>query len=126
MNIPRDKDLYEKIKQKVINQYSKNSAYRSGQIVQQYKKEFKKLYGENVEPYIGKREKGNLYRWYKEEWSDVAGLPYPVFRPTKIINKELTPLTVEEIDPLNLIKQSLEKQIIKGEKNLTPFKPKNF
>ena len=86
-----------------------------------YKYEFIKKYGLNVPPFIGSKESGDLTRWFKEEWRDVADLPYPVYRPTKIID-EITPLTVYEIDPKNLVSQSLLKQRIKGKKNLPPFK----
>jgi hypothetical protein len=124
MNIPRDKELYEDVKKIIFKKYKKNSAYRSGGLQRSYKKEFINKYGEDVEPYLGNRETGNLSRWFKEDWRDISNLPYPVYRPTKIISKELTPLTVEEIDPYNLLSQSLIKQFIKGEKNLSPFKEK--
>jgi len=41
-----------------------------------------------------------------------------------IIDKKLTPLTIDEIDKEDLKKQIKRKQIIKGSKNLKPFKPK--
>jgi hypothetical protein len=47
---------------------------------------------------------------------------YPVYRPTKRINKN-TPLTVFEIDKKNLQKQIKLKQIIRGNKNLPKFIP---
>jgi len=49
-------------------------------------------------------------------------MEYPVYRPTKRVNKE-TPLIPDEIDYENLLQQILLKQKIKGKKNLPPFKP---
>jgi hypothetical protein len=61
-----------------------------------------------------------LKRWFKEEWKDVAGMDYPVYRPTKRISKD-TPLTTAEINPDNLRSQAVLKQKLRGEKNLPPF-----
>jgi hypothetical protein len=110
-----DKALYEAVKHQADKIYDKPSAYRSGYIVKTYKS-------------LGGRYKDdgkpkNLERWYKEDWKDVGGKDYPVYRPTKRIN-EKTPLTASEIDKEDLKKQIARKQIIKGEKNLQPFKPK--
>ena len=52
--VPSNKKLYEKIKAKVYKKIPKHSAYRSGLVVQEYKKAFKKKYG-NKQPYIGKK-----------------------------------------------------------------------
>lgn len=104
--------LYEKARTIVYSQYPKHSAYRSGQLVKKYK-ELGGTYG-------GEKPKGNLTAWFKEEWKDIGGKDYPVFRPTKRVNKD-TPLTVEEIDPKNLKEQIALKQKIKGDKNLPPF-----
>jgi hypothetical protein len=110
-----DKALYEAVKHQADKIYDKPSAYRSGYIVKTYKA-------------LGGRYKDddkpkNLERWYKEDWKDVGGKDYPVYRPTKRINA-MTPLTVDEIDKEDLKKQIARKQVIKGEKNLQPFKPK--
>ena len=48
---------------------------------------------------------------------------YPVYRPTVKVSKK-TPLTVGEISRSNMKEQIKEKQIIKGNKNLKPFKKK--
>jgi hypothetical protein len=48
-------------------------------------------------------------------------LDYPVYRPTRRVSKK-TPLTASELDPTDLKKQILLKQIIKGEFNLPKFK----
>jgi hypothetical protein len=107
--------LYDKVKLEADEKYKKPSAYKSGWIVKRYKD----LGG----TYTNDNKTKNLKRWFKEDWKDVAGLDYPVFRPTKKISSK-TPLTPSEIKPSNLIKQSLIKQVIKGEKNLSPFEPK--
>ena len=114
MPIPKDIELYNKAKEEADKIYKKSSAYKSGWIVKKYKE----LGG----TYIEDNKPKNLKRWFKEDWKDIGGLDYPVFRPTKRINKN-TPLTPEEINPKNLKEQILIKQIIKGEKNLSPFKP---
>jgi len=115
MNQPLDKKLYEKVKQYADTIYEKPSAYKSGFIVKTYKQ----MGG----TYSGTKTKEGLSRWYKEEWKDVGKKDYPVYRPTKRINKN-TPTTVNEIDSKNLKKQIKLKQIIKGDKNLPPFKKK--
>jgi hypothetical protein len=113
MPIPKNKELYNFVKQEADKIYKKSSAYKSGYIVKTYKQ----LGGE----YIDDNKPKNLKRWYKEKWKDVGGLSYPVYRPTKIINKLKTPLTINEINKTNLYKQVKLKQKIKGNYNLPPF-----
>jgi hypothetical protein len=117
MAIPLNKELYEKAKLIADETYDKSSAYKSGFIVKTYKKMGGKY--KNID-----KEK-DLKRWFEEGWTDINPLKtdssYPVYRPTKRINKN-TPLTVDEIDKNNLLEQSLIKQVIKGKKNLKPFK----
>jgi len=112
MPIPKNKILYDEIKKKADSIYLKPSAYKSGYIV----KEYLKRGGE----YINDGKPKKLKTWYKEQWRDIGNKEYPVYRPTKIINKN-TPLTVSEIDKKNLQKQIKLKQKIKGTKNLPPF-----
>jgi hypothetical protein len=125
---PRDKDLYEKVKKEVSLQYAKPSAYRSGAFVKRYKEEFRKKYGDKIEPYVG-NDKRELQTWFLEEWEDVNPFKtsgsYPVFRPTKIIDPLSTPLTVSEIDPEDFKKKAILKQKLKGKWNLPPFEPKS-
>ncbi len=109
--------LYEKVKLDADKIYKKPSAYKSGWIVNEYKK--------RGGTYSGKKTNQGLTRWYKEDWKDIGGLGYPVFRPTKRINKN-TPLLVSEIDSKDLKKKIEKKQIIKGSKNLNKFKKKDF
>jgi hypothetical protein len=115
MPTPVNQDLYNRVKKYADTIYKKPSAYKSGFIVKKYKE----LGGE----YIDDNKPKNLQRWFKEEWKDVGGLEYPVYRPTKRVSKK-TPLTPSEIDPTNLKKQIIIKQDIKGDKNLPKFKEK--
>ena len=110
-----DKDLYNLAKMKADKIYKKPSAYKSGYIVKTYKE----LGGR----YKDDNETKNLKRWFKEKWQDVGHQDYPVYRPSIRVSKK-TPLTTNEIDKNNLKEQIKRKQIIKGKKNLTPFKPK--
>lgn len=105
-----DNDLHEKAKRMADKIYGLHtSAYKSGFIVKTYKN-------------LGGRFKGGnqkLKQWFKEEWKDVGHKEYPVLRPTKRINSS-TPLTPEEIEPMNLKTQIALKQKIKN-KNLPAF-----
>jgi len=114
VNKPDDEELYDQVKNYIDTIYKKPSAYRSGAIV--------KMYKELGGTYSGKKPtKKGLDRWFKEEWKDVGGKDYPVYRPTKKITKD-TPLTPKEIDPKNMKKQIKKKQEIKGTANLPAFK----
>ena len=108
-------ELYNSVKKEADKIYKKSSAFKSGYIVKRYK-ELGGKYADDNKP-------DNLKRWFKEKWQDIGHKKYPVFRPTVRINK-YTPLTVNEIDKNNLKEQIKRKQIIKGSKNLPPFKPK--
>ena len=112
MNVPTDIILYRQVKKEADKIYMKPSAYKSGYIVKKYKS-----LGGN---YAGKKSTEGLTSWYKEKWLDVGNKGYPVYRPTKRVNKN-TPLLVSEIDPKNLKKQIKLKQKIKGNSNLPPF-----
>ena len=117
MPTPKDPALYERVKKEADGKFDKPSAYKSGWIVKTYK--------DRGGTYSGAKPKKGLTRWYKEMWADVGDGDYPVFRPTKRVNKD-TPLTVDEIDPKNLKRQIALKQKIKGDSNLPPFLPKRF
>jgi hypothetical protein len=112
MPIIADKVLYDLVKQKADEIYSKPSAYKSGWIVKTYKE----LGGR----YLDDNKPKALSRWFKEGWSDIGGLSYPVYRPFRRVSKA-TPLTAFEIDPEDSQKQILLKQVIKGDANLPPF-----
>ena len=129
-SVPTDQKLYEKIKRKVKKKFIETSrwpsAYGSGFLVKEYKKEFKKLYG-NKSPYRqgsntkkskkSKKSKknsrnSNLSRWFKEKWVNVCKkknnkyVPcgrkksniknYPYCRPLVKVSRK-TPQTVDEI-----------------------------
>jgi hypothetical protein len=108
-----NKELYNQVKKEADQIYKKSSAYKSGWIVKTYKERGGKYKDDNKEK--------TLKRWFKEEWGDVGGQTYPVYRPKIRINKN-TPLTINEIDQQNLREQIKLKQKIKGKKNLPPFK----
>ena len=130
MPLPTDQGLYDEVKDMIMSNYKKSSAYSSGAIVKNYKKQFAEKYGDNVAPYQDDNKPKNLKRWFKEEWIDinpVLGIhndnAYPVFRPTKYINSN-TPTLLQEI-PIDRLKEQYKlKQKIKGEENLPNFIPK--
>jgi hypothetical protein len=107
-----DQKLYDEVKADADKKYKKNSAYKSGWIVKTYK--------ERGGEYKDDKEPKDLKRWFKEDWKDIGGQDYPVYRPTKRISKD-TPLTADEIDPVQLKEQIELKQQIKGNKNLPKF-----
>ena len=110
-----DEELYALVKKEADKIYKKSSAYKSGWIVKTYK-ELGGRYEDDNKP-------KNLARWYKELWSDIGGQEYPVYRPHKRVSK-LTPLTADEIDPNQAIRQIILKQKIRGNYNLPPFIPR--
>lgn len=114
MSVPLNKALYARVKEKAGEVYSKPSAYKSGYIVREYKRQGGKYKSiSNEKP---------LKRWYAEKWKSVGDKDqYPVYRPTKRINKK-TPLLASEIK--NLESQIKLKQKIKGRKNLPKFEKK--
>jgi hypothetical protein len=112
MPIIDNQKLYNQVKHLADKLYSKPSAYKSGFLVKKYK-ELGGTYSDDKEP-------KNLKRWFQEDWKDVGDKEYPVYRPTKRINKN-TPLTPNEIKPSNLKKQIDLKQIIMGNYNLPKF-----
>jgi len=117
MPTPVDKALYEQVKKEADKVYAKPSAYKSGWIVKTYK--------DRGGTYSGKKGEEGIGTWFKEKWADVGNRQYPVYRPTKRVNKN-TPLLASEIDPENLREQIALKQHIKGTANLPPFLPKRF
>ena len=98
---PRDPQLYNKTKKQIYNKIKKHSAYRSGLLVQTYKKKFKKKYG-NKNPYIGQKNLNNgLGRWFREDWKNQRGsIGYKykndIYRPTNKITIK-TPKTFSEL-----------------------------
>jgi hypothetical protein len=117
MPIPINLELYNIVKKEADKIYSKPSAYKSGYIVKEYKK--------RGGTYQNDRRPRNLKRWFKEEWGDIGGKDYPVYRPFKRISKD-TPLTAYEIDPVQAEKQIALKQRIRGSRNLPKFLGQGF
>lgn len=120
MPTPTNPQLYQEVKDKIMKSYKKNSAFASGAIVKEYKRQGGKY-----------KEDGNakhLKRWFEEKWIDVNPIlgvtdddAYPVFRPTIKINKK-TPTLLQDI-PVNILKKQYQlKQKYKGDNNLPKFK----
>jgi hypothetical protein len=99
---PVDKKLYDKIKKRIYKKQPTHSAYRSGKVVKEYKKQFTKKYGKRKSPYKGtKTKKRGLTRWFEEKWVNQRGeIGYKnkndIYRPTHIITKK-TPTTHGEL-----------------------------
>ena len=114
MSIPKDIKLYNSTKKKIYKKYPKHSAYRSGILVQTYKRSFAKKYGKNKSPYKGKRfAKKGLKRWFKEKWVNQRGevgykYKSDIYRPSKRITKK-TPITHKELTKKRIIKARRKK-----------------
>lgn len=110
---PIDKKLYNNIKKKVYKKYPKHSAYRSGFLVQEYKKKFAQKYG-NKNSYSGMRtKKKGLSRWFLEDWKNQRGevgykYKNDVYRPTRRITKK-TPKTFKELSKKKILKARTKK-----------------
>lgn len=105
--------LYNKVKREADRVYTKPSAYKSGWIVKTYK--------QRGGTYRNDSKPKTLKRWFLEEWGDIGGKSYPVYRPFRRITKD-TPTTVYELDPVHAKQQIARKQQIKGTANLPAFK----
>lgn len=114
VNEPVDKALYNKTKKQLYKKYPKHSAYRSGLLVQAYKKAFKNKYGSSKQPYLGKQtKKVGLNRWFSEKWLNQRGevgykYKSDVYRPTKRITKK-TPITFCELNKKQIKRARSEK-----------------
>jgi hypothetical protein len=115
MPIIDDPTLYSSVKREANRIYGKPSAYKSGWIVKTYK--------QRGGTYTNDGQDKDLKRWFKEDWGDIGGKDYPVYRPFKRVSSA-TPLTASEIDPQQAKKQIELKQKIKGDANLPAFKAK--
>lgn len=117
MNIPKDKELYDKIKKEIFLKYPKHSAYRSGLLVKKYKEEYENKYKKN-DYYIGKnKDRNGLIRWFAEDWKNQRGeIGYKkkgdIYRPTIRIN-EKTPITFNELSQ-SRIKKAIQEKKTKG------------
>ena len=102
---PTNKKLYDEVKQEIYAKYPKHSAYRSGLLVQEYKK--------RGGGYSGDKSKGSLGRWFKEEWSNQRGeagykKKGDVYRPTKRVSSK-TPATFSELSKKEIESAKKEK-----------------
>jgi len=119
--IPRDIGLYEKTKKYINSKYPKPSAYRSGLLVQEYKKRYSKKNGNNKNPYIGKKTKKiGLNRWFSEKWTNQRGetgykYKSDIYRPSIRITRK-TPITYNELSR-NDIKNARKTKYRKGRVN---------
>ena len=116
--VPTNKKLYESIKSDVKSKVNRwPSAYASGQLVQQYKRQGGKYRCERSNLF------GSLTRWFKEKWVDVCtGKPcgrkdkerrgYPYCRPSKRVNSQ-TPTTVQQLSASQRKKRCATKHRIK-------------
>jgi hypothetical protein len=91
---PLDKELYEKVKNAIYKKYPKHSAYRSGLIVQEYKKQGGTYEGT-------KPTTTGLKRWFNEKWRNQRGdIGYAkkgdIYRPTIRVTDK-TPTTIHEL-----------------------------
>ena len=109
MSVPKDSNLYSKIKEDVYIKYPTHSAYRSGILVKTYKKAFLEKYGKNKKPYTGtKTKKTGLRRWFDEKWVNQRGevgykYKSDIYRPSKKITSK-TPKTHKELSKKDIKK----------------------
>jgi hypothetical protein len=114
MSVPTNQQLYNKTKKYIYTKYPKHSAYRSGLLVQEYKKQFSRIYGNKISPYKGKKtEKVGLKRWFSEKWTNQRGeIGYKykndIYRPTLRITKK-TPKTYKELSKKRIKRARFEK-----------------
>ena len=94
--------LYDMVKKTIFENIKKHSAYRSGLLVQEYKRQFESIYGNHVDPYTGNKPRDTgLNRWFREAWrNESGGIGYDsmntLYRPTKRVTRD-TPKTWGEI-----------------------------
>ena len=118
MSVPTNSKLYSRVKSRLYKKYPKHSAYRSGILVQAYKKEFASKFGKTRSPYKGKKTPNSgLSRWFREKWqSDTGRVGYTskssVYRPTRRITKD-TPITFSELTP-SMIKRAKKEKATTG------------
>ena len=104
---PVNKTLYEKVKEEIYSKYPKHSAYRSGLLVQEYKR--------RGGTYKGKEsETDGLNRWFSEKWTNqrgTVGYKYKsdIYRPNVRISKD-TPTTFKELTDKGINRARSEKK----------------
>ena len=106
MPSPVNKQLYAQVKREIYTKYPKHSAYRSGLLVQEYKR--------RGGTYRGKQNKDEgLTHWFASEWKNQRGevgykFKSDVYRPTVRVNSK-TPATFSELTPSELKRARREK-----------------
>ena len=104
----------------IYKKYPKHSAYRSGLLVQEYKKRFSRKYG-NKSAYIGKKtKKVGLKRWFSEKWVNQRGevgykYKSDIYRPSVRITRK-TPITYKQLSR-NDIQKARKTKYRKGRVN---------
>jgi hypothetical protein len=108
MPTPTNKKLYEEVKEEIYKKYPKHSAYRSGLLVQEYKR--------RGGTYEGKeKQTEGLNRWFLEKWSNQRGetgykYKNDIYRPNVKVTKD-TPTTFKELTTQEIEKAKIEKSI---------------
>ena len=108
MPIPTNKKLYEEVKAEIYKKYPTHSAYRSGLLVQEYKR--------RGGTYEGKeKQTEGLNRWFLEKWKNERGevgykYKNDIYRPTVRITKS-TPTTFQELKPKEIENAKMEKYL---------------
>ena len=108
MPIPTNKKLYEEVKAEIYKKYPTHSAYRSGLLVQEYKRRGGTYEG-------NEKQTEGLNKWMRERWVNQRGeVGYKhkndIYRPTiKVITD--TPLTFQELKPKEIEKARREKYL---------------
>ena len=118
---PLNKQLYEDVKEKIMKSYKKNSAFASGAIVKEYKRQGGK--------YKSTGEPRKLKRWFDEKWIDIkTNKPcgavhnskyYPTCRPKIKITNE-SPVIASKLSKKE--KESMIKQKQKAKKKTVNYK----
>ena len=108
MPVPENTQLYEQVKSEIYKLYPKHSAYRSGLLVQEYKR--------RGGTYTGKKQttKG-LTQWFNSKWLNQRGeVGYKylsdIYRPTIRITED-TPITLSELTPQEIERARREKYL---------------
>ena len=116
MPSPVNKQLYAQVKMEIYTKYPKHSAYRSGLLVQEYKR--------RGGTYRGKQNKDEgLTPWFASEWENQRGevgykFKSDVYRPTVRVNSK-TPATFNELTPSELKRARREKATMGRVKQFT-------
>ena len=122
---PTNKELYERVKEKIYREHPKHSAYRSMMIVKEYKKE--------GGTYKGQKAEMNIDKWLGQKWSSINDYyhdnkivkcgasdtkkkynEYPICRPLAIIED----MTRDEMKKLIKEKNKLKEKHIDTSKVL--------